>query len=91
MKRIPLVEEKCGLENCHGLEFTCGPNVPEFCTEVYKLGDFCRQHAICEVINGQCQLVPNEKLGKCRICVNKCFGLESDAAWQCESKCRDEI
>jgi hypothetical protein len=31
-------EQKCGLEQCHGLELTCGPNVPEMCTKEYKLG-----------------------------------------------------
>lgn len=88
---IPPVEEKCGLENCHGLEFTCGSKVPDFCTEIYQLGDFCRQYAICEIINGQCQLVPSEDLENCRTCVHECLGLEAETAFQCESDCREEM
>ncbi|VVB75045.1 Uncharacterised protein [Candidatus Tiddalikarchaeum anstoanum] len=27
--------QKCGIENCHGLDITCGPNIPEVCTTLY--------------------------------------------------------
>ncbi len=37
----------CGIENCHGLEIKCGSNVPNFCTEVYEIGDKCRKYAKC--------------------------------------------
>lgn len=84
-------EEKCGLENCHGLEFSCGPNVPDFCTELYQLGDFCRQYAICEVIDGECRMVPNEKLEKCKTCVVECEDLGGEPAFECEAECREKV
>ena len=53
-------EPKCGIENCHGLNITCGPNIPEVCTENYMLGDCCRRYASCEIIEGECKLVKSE-------------------------------
>lgn len=84
-------EEKCGLENCHGLDVTCGPNVPDFCTMEYQLGDFCRQYAICEVIGGECQLVPDPLWDDCRDCVAECEALGGEPAFECEQECRELI
>jgi hypothetical protein len=83
--------EDCALENCHGLDFTCGPNAPQVCNEMYALGDFCRQYAICETISGKCQLVAPEKLEACKTCVSKCNNPDGEAAFECESGCREEI
>ena len=83
--------EKCGLEKCHGLELSCGPNVPEVCTELYQLGDFCRQYAICEIIDGECQMVSNEKLQKCQTCVAECLDLGGEPAFECEAECREKV
>jgi hypothetical protein len=85
------VTEKCGIEICHGLDISCGPNVPELCTEQYQLGDFCRQFAICEIINGTCQMVPNNKFKQCRSCVEKCEDLGGEPAFECEAECREEL
>ncbi|PIP34036.1 hypothetical protein COX69_00200 [Candidatus Falkowbacteria bacterium CG_4_10_14_0_2_um_filter_48_10] len=85
-----LPAEKCGLENCHGLEFSCGPDVPEVCTADYQLGDFCRQFAICEVADGQCQLMPDERLASCRTCVAACADLAGEPAFECEAECREQ-
>lgn len=88
---IPTQEERCGLENCHGLSFSCGRDVPDACTMNYQIGDFCRQYAICETINNECQMVPNKTLDKCVNCVKPCEELEGEAAFKCESDCRQEI
>jgi len=32
-------QQKCGIENCHGLDITCGSDVPDACTEIYMIGD----------------------------------------------------
>jgi hypothetical protein len=95
IKNTPTVpdqgSENCALENCHGMDFTCGPNAPQVCTAMYALGDFCRQYAICEVISGKCQLAPQEKLDACKTCVSKCNNPNGQAAFECESGCREEI
>jgi hypothetical protein len=85
-------EQKCGIENCHGLDISCGPNVPDFCTFIYKLGDGCRRYARCQVINGRCQLVKDKKFDQCKSCVEKCwqdFKDETIKMSQCESGCFD--
>ena len=85
-------EEKCGIENCHGLDITCGPNIPDACTEIYMIGDGCRQYAKCEIINGKCQLVQNKKFEDCKSCVEKCsedFKNDPIKLSQCAYKCAE--
>ncbi len=84
-------EEKCGIESCHGYDITCGPDVPEVCNEIYQLGDFCRQYAVCEVFNGECQMVPNDKFDQCVACVNECEDLSGEQAFSCEDDCRNAM
>lgn len=82
--------EKCGIEYCHGLEITCGPNVPDACTELYAFGDRCRQFATCQSIDGECQLATGEEFENCESCVEECsqyFGEGVDKAFECESRC----
>jgi len=82
--------EPCGIENCHGLEIACGPNIPEVCTESYMLGDRCRQYASCKVIDGKCQQIKSEKFQQCRSCVQNCskdFKNDVLKLWACESRC----
>jgi hypothetical protein len=82
----------CGLDSCHGYEdITCGSNVPDFCTMEYRIGDFCRQFAVCEVIGGECQIVPNEKLDQCRDCVRQCENDGMTDVFECENACREEL
>ena len=83
-------DEKCGIENCHGLDVTCGPQVPEVCTEMYGLGDFCRSYARCEIINGKCEIVKNPQFESCRACVQKCSKDNSypPKVFECEAECR---
>ena len=82
--------EKCGIENCHGLDITCGPNVPEVCTEMYGLGDFCRAFVRCEIVNGKCEVVKNPQFDNCRSCVEKCSQDNSypPKVFECEAECR---
>jgi len=84
-------QERCGLEFCHGMNFSCGENIPDFCTEEYQFGDFCRQYAICEFISDECQLVPSTKLDTCKECIRDCEGMTGEPAFECEFACRDKI
>lgn len=80
----------CELETCHGLDLVCGDNPPQYCTEVYEIGDRCRQHAQCELRNGECRFVDNLKFSQCKQCVESCVAdFENDSAglFECESKC----
>lgn len=88
---IPVKEQKCGIESCHGLDITCGPDVPEVCTEEYRLGDFCRQYADCEVLDGNCQLVESDRFGQCKSCVDECSKLGGEQAFVCEDDCRQDL
>jgi hypothetical protein len=89
---IPVVEQRCGLENCHGLDITCGPNVPEVCTEEYVLGDFCRQYATCgTVVDGKCQLIKSDRFDQCKSCVDVCAQLSGQEAFECEDECRQAL
>lgn len=81
---------KCGIENCHGMDIVCGPNVAEICTEIYMAGDNCRQYASCQNIDGQCQLVKSAKFDACKTCMEKCTADHTDdptGFFQCENKC----
>ncbi len=83
---------KCGIENCHGLDIACGPNIPETCDMMYAAGDNCRQYASCQTMNGQCQLVKTQKFDDCKSCVEKCeqnFKDDQINFFQCESKCTE--
>jgi len=83
---------KCGIESCHGLDITCGPDIPEMCTELYKLGDFCREYADCAVINNACQLNASEKFYACKSCIENCEELyDGPEAFDCESSCRERM
>lgn len=64
--------EKCGIEQCHGLDITCGPNIPEACNDSHHTGDNCRKFVSCEIINRECKLVKDERFDACKSCVEKC-------------------
>lgn len=81
---------KCGLENCHGLDIECGPNIAETCTEMYQLGDKCREFARCKIIDGVCQQEQSDLFDSCKSCVEKCINdLPDDieGSFQCEIEC----
>jgi len=86
------ISGKCGIENCHGLDITCGPNVSEVCDMMYMAGDNCRQYVGCQIVDGKCQLVKNQKFDLCKSCVEKCsvdFKDDQIKFFECESKCTE--
>jgi hypothetical protein len=87
----PLVERLCGIESCQGLEITCGPNVPQVCTAMYRLGDFCRAYVRCEVVDKECRLITDERFLPCKACVEACSGSAGPDAFKCEAMCREKI
>lgn len=92
LKEYSNKNDPCGIENCHGLDITCGSNIPETCTEIYQLGDFCRQYVECKVVDDQCQLVENSKFDQCKSCVEECENLDdSEEAFECEENCRETL
>ena len=90
IKLPPQISGVCGIQNCHGLEITCGPNVPEACDMMYASGDICRQFASCQTTSGQCGLTKTPKFDTCKSCVEKCvqdFKEDSIKLSQCEGSC----
>lgn len=90
IKLPAVISGECGMEQCHGLDITCGPNVPEMCDTMYQVADGCRQYARCEKIGGKCQLVKEPEFDQCRLCIEGCsrdFRDDVLAASQCESEC----
>ncbi|MFA5962268.1 MAG: hypothetical protein WC848_06315 [Parcubacteria group bacterium] len=88
----PQVSGKCGMENCHGLDITCGPNTSAACDSMYAFGDNCRQYASCQTINGECKLQKTAKFDTCKSCVEKCaktFPNDSMKNAECESNCTE--
>jgi hypothetical protein len=80
--------EKCGVENCHGLDVKCGSNVPQACTEIYMAGDRCRQYASCKIVSGKCSLVAGKEFSDCKTCVETCMEKnDSIEIFSCESRC----
>lgn len=80
----------CGIENCHGLDIKCGPNIPDACTEIYMMGDRCRQYASCEIIEGKCQLAKNSEFDGCEACIEDClnrFSNNGEKVFECEAGC----
>lgn len=87
-------QERCGIENCHGIDILCGPNVAEVCNMMYGLGDFCREYARCEVRNGDCVPAQDPTFELCSTCVRQCMDNYPDnpvESFNCEAKCQDKI
>ena len=90
----PQLSGACGFESCHGLDLTCGPNVPEACDLMYSIGDNCRQFASCEKTNGSCGLVAGQEFTDCKACVEQCIAdFPDDPVGQssCESSCTESL
>jgi hypothetical protein len=81
----------CGLTPCHGLDLTCGPDIPEVCTAVYQLGDKCRQFTSCTTdSNGTCRMETKPEFDTCRTCVQTCLNEsrnDPSKSFACEEKC----
>ncbi len=82
--------QTCGIENCHGLDIVCGNNPAQMCTEMYQLGDKCRQYAECGLVGGHCTQVENKTFTACKSCVQTCetkYPNDPENASSCESAC----
>jgi hypothetical protein len=80
---------QCGVANCHGLDIECGTPV-QMCTQMYQLGDKCRQYAKCGVASGKCQQIESPEFTACKSCAQKCENdnpNDPDKAFVCESQC----
>lgn len=81
----------CGVENCHGLDITCGPNPVLMCTEEYLIGDKCRKYVTCGIVQGECTKMEDPQFIKCKSCVEECINKYSaDSSmriFECESLC----
>lgn len=83
----------CGITNCHGLDITCGPGIPQACTMQYEFGDGCRQFAKCEVIDNKCQPNHDPRFEACKNCINDCAEraeIKEVDMYACESECIDK-
>jgi len=92
IKLPPQISGKCGIENCHGRDITCGPNVPEACDMMYMAGDNCRQFVSCQTVEGQCKLDKSPRFDSCKTCVEKCerdFPDDQIKFSECESSCAE--
>ena len=90
LEKINAFQQRCGIENCHGLDIICGENVPDECTAIYKFGDRCRQYVKCEIVDGECILVEGREFKECKLCVQKCQEAFKDdiiESFRCESQC----
>lgn len=86
------VEKECVIQECHGLDITCGMTGPQICTLEYQLGDFCRNYVSCQLRNNNCEVVTDPLFEQCTSCVNKCALITSPIeAFQCEEKCRSAL
>lgn len=84
------VNPNCQVENCHGLEVSCGPKSTKSCTTMYAFGDRCRRLVKCQIKGGKCQKVESQKFFDCRDCVNACqekYGGNYSQLYDCEGKC----
>lgn len=82
--------EKCGLQECHGADLTCGSEPVEMCTAIFEVGDTCRRFAGCEVVNGNCRLAANPKFSQCQSCIKNCerrFPTDSQRLFECAGVC----
>ncbi|MCX8166924.1 MAG: hypothetical protein N3E37_03670 [Candidatus Micrarchaeota archaeon] len=64
-------EMRCVPQECHGLKFSCGYNVPK-CDTKYVIGDRCRKYAKCGFLEGRCTEIFMDKFYACRQCVEEC-------------------
>lgn len=93
IKLPPQISGECGMQNCHGMNITCGyVNVPQACDMMYMAGDNCRQYASCQSVDGQCKLEKSLKFDSCKSCVEKCeldYKDDQIKFFECESRCSE--
>jgi len=80
----------CGAEQCHGLDITCGSDVPQACTLEFQIpDDACLQYVRCETIQGTCQQA-NPQFEQCRQCVLQCK-TENQTGEACIERCTQPV
>lgn len=62
----------CGIQECHGMELTCGSQPADICTEIFMVGDGCRTFFECGVTNGICAKTEDRRFDSCTSCVKQC-------------------
>jgi len=72
-KKIITENKTCGVQGCHGLDITCGKDIPEMCDLMYQVGDNCRQLATCEIDKNGCGFVETPEFKSCKSCVQSCL------------------
>lgn len=86
-------QDSCQLLSCHGADVQCGVQEgPLQCDMMYQIGDGCRQHARCQMVEGDCTLIKEDFFDTCVSCVEKCeeiFAGSDDPSeiFSCESSC----
>lgn len=85
------IQTQCQVQNCHGLEVSCGPKAAQMCTEIYMEGDRCRKFVSCQLIDNQCEAVKQKAFFACKTCIEKCHrefnGKDPALFFDCEKKC----
>ncbi|NCU42013.1 MAG: hypothetical protein EOM19_04845 [Candidatus Moranbacteria bacterium] len=85
--------DSCQALSCHGTDIQCGVQEnPIQCTEIYQIGDSCRQYAHCQMVGGACMLIKEDFFDTCVSCVEKCeekFAGSDDSSevFLCENSC----
>ncbi len=85
--------DSCQALSCHGTDIQCGVQEdPIQCTEIYQVGDGCRQYAHCQTVGGSCMLIKEDFFDTCVSCVEKCeetFAGSDDPSevFLCENSC----
>lgn len=91
------MDNQCGFSTCNGYEnLDCSTNTPTRCTEIYKVGDRCRQFATCTTENGSCQLQTSPAFNSCVSCVESCKQQFADTEnpsrlFTCEQECTNAL
>ncbi|MBI2445672.1 hypothetical protein HYV43_04755 [Candidatus Micrarchaeota archaeon] len=81
---------QCGAEQCHGLDITCGSDVPQACTLEFRIpDDACLQYVRCQVIDGACQHA-NPQFTQCKQCVEQCKAENQDGQ-ECIDRCTKPV
>jgi hypothetical protein len=92
LKLPGIISGECGIEQCHGLDITCGPKVPDACTMEARTDDICRQYISCERISGDCRVAMKSGFEKCRDCIEGCNQIDDGAeAFGCAQACAEDI
>jgi len=83
-----IISGECGIEQCHGLDITCGSKVADQCTMEMRIDDFCRGHVRCEKAGSKCQLIKEPQFDGCKSCIERCKrGNDPEKAFKCASDC----